>query len=117
MKSFFDKAIIRPDSVVVSIIPDSNMMVILDSNLEGGDKFTYALWMDLATRNPGLMMQSIPVPRGTNGHFQFTVTGNEAINSVIDLMSTSRVEKHQNLAHEIKDRYSFYFDGKSISPK
>lgn len=33
MKSFFDKAIIRPDSVVVSIIPGSNMMVILDSNL------------------------------------------------------------------------------------
>lgn len=117
MKNFFGKPIIQPDSLVVSIIPDSDTMIIVDSNLEGGDKFTYTLWLDMASRNPNLMMTSIPVPRGLNGHFQFIVTGNEAIHNVIDLMSASSIKKHQDFAQEIKDRYSFYFNGNTIAPK
>ncbi|HHT0604663.1 TPA: hypothetical protein ACTXXA_002074 [Legionella anisa] len=77
--------------------------------LSGGDKFTYSLWMDLATRNPELMMKSIPVQK-TNGGFELTVKGKENIQVVIELMLASKNPKHVVFAEEIKERYSFYFD-------
>ncbi|KGP62841.1 hypothetical protein EP47_14260 [Legionella norrlandica] len=110
--------VIKPDSVVATVIPVANIMSVLDTDLKGGDKFTYLLWMDLASRNPQVMMQSIPVPKGSEGCFQFTVIGKENILNVIKLMLTSNNAKYQTFAEEIMDRYSFYFDGnqKSIRP-
>lgn len=109
MKTFFDHSMMQANSTIAAIIPTSNEMHVLDTDLSGGDKFTYSLWMDLATRNPGLMMQSLPVQKA-NGGFELTVKGKENIHSVIELMLESKNPKHVVFAEEIKERYSFYFD-------
>ncbi|WP_173236886.1 hypothetical protein [Legionella antarctica] len=109
MKQFFDQSVMQHNSTIAAINPTSNEMYVLDTDLSGGDKFTYSLWMDLATRNPGLMMKSLPVEK-TKGQFQLTVTDKENINSVLELMLASKNSKHVLFAQEIEERYSFYFD-------
>ncbi|WP_207385256.1 hypothetical protein [Legionella lansingensis] len=99
----------QADSTIAAIVFQANEMLILDTDLVGGDKFTYPLWMDLATRNPQLMMQSIPTQN--DNRFQFTVKGKENIHSVIELMLASKNVKHVAFAEEIKERYPSYFDG------
>lgn len=105
----FNQPLMQADSTVATLIPATEKMIVVDTALGGGDKFTYDLWMDLATRNPTLMMQSIPT-KNDAGQFQFVVMGKVNIQDVLQLMAESRIKKHQDFAAEITERYASCFD-------